>query len=134
LCLRRRQGVRRVFENKVRRLLVMKQRHFRYHFHEFVRPNNGRYHRKRNGAMEERLSEGLKHDLEKLERDAKGIDRTEKRLRRQIPQMERNRFAHRARRCQDEYNVERAAGQLDVDKEKCRLLKTFRDECLRPRF
>jgi hypothetical protein len=84
--------------------------------------------------MEERLSEGLKRDLEKLERDAKRIDRTEKRLGKQIPKMERNRFAHRAIRCQDEYNVEHAAAQLDVDKEKCRLLKTFRDECLIPRF
>ena len=84
--------------------------------------------------MEERLSEGLKHDLEKLERAGKRIDRTEKRLGKQIPKMERNRFAHRAIRCQDEYNVEHAAAQLDVDKEKCRLLKTFRDECLIPRF
>jgi hypothetical protein len=84
--------------------------------------------------MEEQLSAKLKHELESLQRDAKRIDRIESRIGIKRAQKARHRIVYRAMEWEDDYNVERDAVRVCLDKEKYRLLKTFRDECLIPRF
>jgi hypothetical protein len=83
--------------------------------------------------MEKQLSAKLKHQLERLQRDAKRIDRIESRIGIKRADRARNRIVCRAIEWEDEHNVEFDAVKANLDKEKYRLLKTFRDECLIPR-
>jgi hypothetical protein len=84
--------------------------------------------------MEEGLSAKLKHELERLQRYAKNLDHIKSEMGTKRAQRARRRLIYRAMGWEDEYNLERDAVKICIDKEQYRLLITFRDKCLVPRY